>query len=64
MEYEIDLIKKKATVALDYTTNQEVTSYLMDIIKLADACSGAIAAINIDLTSVCLNIQRVTTDMK
>lgn len=64
MQYEIDLIKRKAKMAMNEDINQETKTFLTDIIKLADACLNAIESIDIDLTSICLSMRRNTTDIK
>ena len=64
MQYEIDLIKRKATAIMNNTTDENVHALLTDIIKLTDACLDAIKDIDDDLTDMCLSMRRVTTDIK
>ena len=64
MQYEIDLIKRKAKTILNTATDQETKAFLIDIIKLSDACLNEISSIDNNLTDICLGMRRVTTDIE
>ena len=64
MKYEIDLIKRKAKIIKDKNVDQKTEILLTDIIKLSNACLSEIDAIDVYLTSICLGMRRVTTDIK
>lgn len=71
MRYEIDLIKRKAKTVINKNNkecyrliDQETKAFLIDIVKLADACLNELNDIDTHLTDICLGIRRVTTDIE
>ena len=64
MRYDIDLIKRKAKTIMNTTADQKTKTFLIDIIKLSDACLNEINSIDNNLTDICLGMRRVTADIK
>ena len=63
MRHELNLIKNKAVVATNCTTNEKATACLLDIIKLSEACLEAMDSIDTNIASLALDTRRVTTDI-
>lgn len=63
MRHELEVIKKKAILAMNCTTNEKATVCLLDIIKLSEACLEAMDSVDTNIASIALDTRRVTTDI-
>ena len=63
MRHELEVIKKKAILAMNCTTNEKATVCLLDIIKLSEACLEAMDSVDTNIASITLDTHRVTTDI-
>lgn len=63
MKHELDLIKKKAVIVMDSTTNQEAASCLVDIAKLANKCLNIVNQIENNVAAISKDTQQTTTKL-